>query len=74
MNLSVTHGLKKGNFKSVFRITKMLINFTLYICYQTLLTTKQETQSKIGCGGEKSSPKAKGQSFIIVFEHIIMPA
>ena len=52
----------------------MLINFTLYIRYQTLHTTKQETQSEIGCGGEKSSPKAKGQSFIIVFEHFIMPA
>ena len=57
-NLSVTHAWRKVNFKSVFRIncTKMLINFII-LCYQILCMTKQETQSEMGCGTEKSRPK-----------------
>ena len=60
MNLSVTHALRKGNFKSVFRVncTKMLIN-VIILFHQILCITKQETQPEVGCGREK--PRSKGK-------------
>ena len=57
MNLSVTHAWRKAHFKSAFRIncTKTLINFII-LYHQILCTTKQETQSEMGCSREKPRP------------------
>ena len=58
MNLSVTHIWRKDNFKSALRTncTEMLIKF-IYLFYQILCITRQETQSEVGCIREKLRPK-----------------